>query len=242
MDHHTEDAHLSGTAVEELLGAEVDHVGLVAGVGSETNGDGSTTHVTGKGTLLLLEHSEFENTADGKDGEDTVNSVDGRVADDGGVAAGEVLTSGEAVVIAVRGRISEGSHHSDTAVLDLNLAEAIEPLLVTIFHKVQRVPADGAVTEVSGADLVVKGTSDGGGNTAGLGGGKSSGRASHKGKSSNNTHGSDYVDTSTNSDEDGERRGVRYRATTATGRGTNEEPRIKKGEENRRRHAILKVQ
>ena len=187
MDHHTEDAHLSGTAVEELLGAEVDHVSLVAGVGSEPNGGGSTTHVTGEGTLLLLEHSELKNTADGKDWEDKVNGVDGRVTDDGGVTAGEVSTSGETVVVAPGGGISEGSQHGNTAVLDLNLAETIETGLVAILHKVQRVPADGTVTEVGGTDFIVEGR-DSGRDAAGLGGGKGGGRAGHKGKSSNDTH------------------------------------------------------
>ena len=188
MDHHTEDAHLSGTAVEELLGAEVDHVGLVAGVGSETDGDGSTAQVTGEGTLLLLEHSELKNTADGKDGEDKVNGVDGRVTDDGGVTAGEVSTSGETVVVAPSGGISEGSQHGNTAVLDLNLAKAIETGLVAILHKVQRVPADGTVTEVGGTDLTVKGGPNRSRRAAGLGGGKGSGRAGHEGKSSNGAH------------------------------------------------------
>jgi len=78
-------------------------------------------------------------------------------------------------------------------VLDLNRTEPIESGLVAIIHKVQRVPADGTVTEVGGSDLTIEGASDSSRDAAGVSRRKSGGRAGHKGNSSSDTHGFDRV-------------------------------------------------
>ena len=49
------------------------------------------------------------------------HGVDGVGADDGSVATGEVFTAGETVIVAVSRGVAKSSHHSNAAMLDLNV-------------------------------------------------------------------------------------------------------------------------
>lgn len=54
VNHHSKDTHLSSTSVIQFPGTQVNHILLSSGPGSESNGEGGGTEVSGEGSLLLL--------------------------------------------------------------------------------------------------------------------------------------------------------------------------------------------
>mmetsp|Transcript_11053 Transcript_11053/g.23214 ORF Transcript_11053/g.23214 Transcript_11053/m.23214 type:complete len:280 (-) Transcript_11053:88-927(-) len=187
VNHEAKDAHHGSTALVELLSTEINLL-LLSGVSKEANREASSgAEVTGEGSLVLApdgelkEANEEEDLRDALDGDLLKGSKAGR-----DVLKTEVLDLGE-----VAGKtdssgspeVAEEGELGDTAVLELNVPEAVETLLVGILQEHERiVEAKGRLD----AELSLEGIQSGGG-LGRLLGGESGGRA-EEGKGGENLH------------------------------------------------------
>ena len=157
VHHHGKDAHLRGAAVVELDRA-LGGLGLRGhGVPRGTEGVSPEGKVSREGALNVLHDRQFKEAderddlrearrGDLREGRYTVRHVSEREV--GGV--GE--HAGQAGVLL--GKVAGDGEHSNAAVLDLHIPEALEPLLVGVGQEAERVPeAEGRL----GADLGLEG-------------------------------------------------------------------------------------
>jgi hypothetical protein len=192
VDHEAEDAELGGTAVVELDGALGELLLLREGVPAEIDvavAEVADELVAGSGDVLhdgdLEEADEADHLADALEG-------DGVGATEGGKAVGEGV-EGVAGVVNVAGKVDAGAGDDlaeegklgDTAVLDLDVTEAVEALLVGTVEEAEGIPKTERGLD---AELVLEGLEGGGGGTL-LGGGEGGGGADKGGEGSKLEHG-----------------------------------------------------
>ena len=148
MDHEAEDAHHGGTAVVELDGALGALGLLIEGVPAEVEGTVAevTGEFTGLGTVGGVLHDEELESADEGDDLEKALLGDGAGALDGGEAVGEgvegitgVVDGAIEVDAGTGGDLAEEGKHTDAAVLDLDVTEAVEALLVGILEEAEGV-------------------------------------------------------------------------------------------------------
>ena len=143
VDHEGEDAHHGGTALVELLGAEVVLL-LLGGVADESNGEaGSGAEVTGEGSLVLAPDGELE---EANEEEDLGEAGEGDLVQ-GAEAGGDVLEADAELLGEVAGEakagggpeVAEEGKLGNTAVLELDVTETVEALLVGVLQKAERI-------------------------------------------------------------------------------------------------------
>ena len=190
VDHKSKDTHHGGTAVVQLNGTLGKLGLLIEGVPAEV--DGTVTEVTNEfvsGSLNVLHDAKLKGTNEGKDlGKASLG--DGIGAEEGGNTVGEGV-KGMTGVVDVSRKVNSVTGHdlakegklADTAVLDLDVTEAVEALLVGIIEQTKGIEE---AKRGLGSKLALEGV-DGGGGFAGLGRGEGGGR-SHKGGESGEFH------------------------------------------------------
>merc|ERR1719282_37181 len=163
VDHEAEDAQHGRAAVVELDGA-LDELGLLVElVPAEV--DGAVAEVprelAGRGAVgRVLHHAELEEAAERDDLPES-GVGDGVGTDDGRDAVREgvervALRVDAATEVDPRagGDLAEEGEHADAAVLELDEAEAVEPLLIGVVEHAERVVE---AERVLGAELALEG-------------------------------------------------------------------------------------
>mmetsp|Transcript_11293 Transcript_11293/g.33820 ORF Transcript_11293/g.33820 Transcript_11293/m.33820 type:complete len:227 (+) Transcript_11293:1114-1794(+) len=146
VDHEGEDAHLGGAAVVEFDAALEGLLLLGEGVPAEV--EGAVAEVTGEfargGAVGRVLHDDELEEAD--EGDDLGNAGGGDGAE-GAEAGRDVRELGARVVDGAReedaglgGDLAEDGEHTDAAVLDLDVAEAVELLLVGVREEAEGIP------------------------------------------------------------------------------------------------------
>merc|ERR1719203_296665 len=146
VDHQSKDAHHGGASVVELHAALEELGLLVEGIPAKV--EGTIAEVTDEfvsGSFDVLHDAKLKGTDEGDELEEA-GLGDGVRAIDGGPAIGEGI-EGVAGVVNVTGKVDstpgddlpkEGKH-ADAAVLDLDVSEAVEPLLIGIVEEAERI-------------------------------------------------------------------------------------------------------
>ena len=191
MDHEAKDAHHGGTAVVELDGTLGKLGLLIEGIPAEV--EGAVAEIAGELGLAgdVLHDEELEDANEGDNLEEALLG-DGVGAVDGGKTVGEGIEGITGGVDAARkvdavagDDLAEEGKLTDTAVLDLNVTEAVEALLVGILQKAEGIEeAKGGL----GAELGLEGLEGGGGGTL-LGGGEGGGAGNEGGDGERLEHG-----------------------------------------------------
>ena len=183
MDHEAEDTHLCRTAVVELNGALRDLGLLIKGVPSEVNG--TVAEVTHKFRVAsdIFHDEELKETNETHELEEATRG-DSIITRDSGPAVANGIKRGARVVNVSRKMdagtgddVTEEGKLTDTAVLDLDITEAVETLLVSARKHAKRIEE---TDRGLGSELRLKGI-QGGGCLANLGRGEGGSRASKKG-------------------------------------------------------------
>ena len=186
MHHKSEDSHLCGTSVVELDSTLGELLLLAEGVPAEVNV--SVTEVTNElvsGSWNILHEGAFKDSDEGDDLNKS-SSWDGIRAEKGGNTV-RVGVEGVTRVVNVSWKVDSGtgddlaeeSKLADTAVLDLDVTEAVESLLV-----LSRELSEGVEESKRslGAELILEGHAGGdrglglGSRREGSGGGKEGGK------------------------------------------------------------------
>ena len=179
MHHQAKNSHHSGTSVVQLNSTLLKLGLLVELVPSAL--EGSVTKISGElvsESWHILHDGNFKQTDEREDLNEALGG-DGIRSEDGGKTVG-VGVEGVAVEINISAEVStracddvsQESKLSDTAVLDLNVSEAVESLLVGTIEQAEGVEeADRGL----GAKLTLE-VVEGGGGLADLGGGKGGSR------------------------------------------------------------------
>ena len=145
MDHEAKDAHHGGTAVVELDGTLGKLGLLIEGIPAEV--EGAVAEIAGELGLAgdVLHDEELEDANEGDNLEEALLG-DGVGAVDGGKTVGEGIEGITGGVDAARkvdavagDDLAEEGKLTDTAVLDLNVTEAVEALLVGILKEAEGV-------------------------------------------------------------------------------------------------------
>mmetsp|Transcript_12001 Transcript_12001/g.15642 ORF Transcript_12001/g.15642 Transcript_12001/m.15642 type:complete len:224 (+) Transcript_12001:106-777(+) len=142
MDHESKDTHHGGTAVVELNGTLGELGLLIKVIPSEVNV--SVTEVTNvlvSSSRNITHEGALQPSDEGKD-LDKSSSGDGVRSEEGGNTVGEGVEGVSGVVDGSRkvessagDNLSKEGKLSDTAVLDLDVSEAVESLLVSLIEE-----------------------------------------------------------------------------------------------------------
>ena len=145
VNHKSKDTHHGGTSVVQLNGTLLKLGILIKCIPSEVDGAVTevTDEVTGGGTVgTVLHDSKLQEANEGKHLEGTGNGdVEGSgpaLADVGELGPGKVNISREAESSA-GGNLAQEGELANTAVLQLNVTEAVESLLVGIIEQAKGV-------------------------------------------------------------------------------------------------------
>merc|ERR1719296_458907 len=190
MDHESKDTHHGSTAVVQLNSTLLELGLFIKCVPAEV--DGTVTEVTNMlvaSSLDVLHDAKFKGANEGKKlGE--ASGGDGVSAEEGGSAVGEGIEGVPGVVnvatevdASAGDDVAEEGELRDTAVLELDVTEAVETLPVSIIEQTEGVEE---AKRRLGSELGLESIESSGG-LAGLGGGKGGSR-SHKGGESGNFH------------------------------------------------------
>ncbi len=141
MHHEREDAHLGSTAVVQLDGLLVVEVESACLLGDSRKVLAellaSLLDIGLAKTEAKLKETDEEyglnNTSQGKGVEDSKASLHGAEGHARGDIEGQAVTGSG-------GDVTSDGKHRDAAMLDLNIAEAVEALLVGIFKQVEGIP------------------------------------------------------------------------------------------------------
>jgi len=188
VNHKAKNAHHSGAALVELDGTLLELPLLALLVPAEVE---TVTEVSPEFRLSgdVGHDADLKEGNEGQDLEKTSRG-DGVRAVNGGKAIGEAR-EGISALVDITGEVdsstgddlAEESKLRDTAVLELDVTEAVEALLVSIIEQTKGVEE---AKRRLGSELGLEGI-EGSGGLAGLGGGKGGSR-SHKGGESGNFH------------------------------------------------------
>eukprot|EP00563_Minutocellus_polymorphus_P018217 CAMPEP_0197733688 /NCGR_PEP_ID=MMETSP1434-20131217/44034_1 /TAXON_ID=265543 /ORGANISM="Minutocellus polymorphus, Strain CCMP3303" /LENGTH=224 /DNA_ID=CAMNT_0043321075 /DNA_START=819 /DNA_END=1490 /DNA_ORIENTATION=+ len=191
VDHEAKDAHHSGTAVVELDGTLGKLGLLIEGIPAEV--EGTVAEITGElGIASDVLHDTKLKEANEEEDLDKTSLGDGVGAEDGGKTVGEGIEGVSGLVDrtvqvdSVAGDdLAEEGELADTAVLDLDVTEAVEALLVGILKKAEGIEeAKGGL----GTELGLEGLESGGGGAL-LGGGEGGGAGNEGGDGKGLEHG-----------------------------------------------------
>ena len=145
VDHEAKDAHHGGTAVVELDGTLGKLGLLIEGIPAEV--EGAVAEIAGElGLAGDILHDTKLKEANEEEDLDKTSLGDGVGAEDGGNTVGEGIEGVSGLVDAARkvdavagDDLAEEGKLTDTAVLDLNVTEAVETLLVGILKEAKGV-------------------------------------------------------------------------------------------------------
>jgi hypothetical protein len=175
VDHKGKDSHLGGTALVELDGTLLELGLLIEGVPSVV--DGSVTEVSGEfGFTGDVLHDRGLEDSNEKEELHKATSGDllegGETVGDGRKGLSGVVDGSRKTDAGFLDKVSNNGKHRHTSVLDLDAAETVELLLVTIGDKAKGIKeSKGSL----GTDLVFEGHVGGNRRTGGLGRGEGGG-------------------------------------------------------------------
>mmetsp|Transcript_11606 Transcript_11606/g.24202 ORF Transcript_11606/g.24202 Transcript_11606/m.24202 type:complete len:236 (-) Transcript_11606:63-770(-) len=184
MNHEAKDAHHGSTAIVQLNGTLGQLGLLIKSVPAKVKG--TVAEVTRELSLSghILHHEELKKTNE-EDDLAKASLGDGIRAEDSGKAI-RVRVKGVSAEVNVSGKVDAGTGDNlaeegklaDTAVLELDVTEAVEPLLVGISEHAEGIKE---TKRGLGSKLRLESHVQGGGGLAGLGRGKGGGRAGEEG-------------------------------------------------------------